>query len=231
MNTACWVLRHNVKWREAHYDQLWTPQSLIRRSLMRSGNLLFAEASLGGCCSPRLGHSCSYRTHFKYFTRTIKTSSQRTIHLQNCFIWLSTWTHRKNYRPSVLVTLLGCVSRVCNFLGSVSSQQKFEATDIKALSVSQLLDRSVLQLSFIPKIKENTSLTCEGTPTQKTQREERERKMPSASLFICFFSSPLGLPYVNWASQESCLFYLRSSLQSLDLPLFYFRRLFPFLVF
>ena len=190
MNTACWVLRHNVKWREAHYDQLWTPQSLIRRSLMRSGNLLFAEASLGGCCSPRLGHNCSYRAHFRYFTRTVKTSSQRTIHLQNCFIWLSTWTHRKNYHPSVLVTLLGCVSRVCNFLGSVSSQQKFEATDIKALSVSQLLDRSVLQLSFIPKIKENTSMTCEGMPTQKTQREERERERCPALLFLYVFSLP-----------------------------------------
>ena len=37
---------------------------------------------------------------------------------------------------------------VCNFLDSVSSQQKFEAMDVKALgqTVSQLLDRSVLQL-------------------------------------------------------------------------------------
>ena len=31
-----------------------------------------------------------------------------------------------------------------------------------------------------------------------------------------------SLPYVNWASQEGCLFYLRSSLWSSDLPLFYF---------
>ena len=29
---------------------------------------------------------------------------------------------------------------VCNFLGSVSSQQKFEATDVKALGVSQFSD-------------------------------------------------------------------------------------------
>ena len=29
----------------------------------------------------------------------------------------------------------------CNLLGPVSSQQKFEATDIEALSVSQLSDR------------------------------------------------------------------------------------------
>ena len=49
---------------------------------------------------------------------------------------------------------------------------------------------------------------------------ERERKTVCAlpSLFM-FFCSPLGLPYVNWASQECCLFYLRSSLRSSDLPL------------
>ena len=34
--------------------------------------------------------------------------------------------------------------RECNFLGFVSSQQKFEAMDVKALSVSQL--STVLQL-------------------------------------------------------------------------------------
>ena len=60
---------------------------------------------------------------------------------------------------------------------------------------------------------------------------ERERKRPGplAPLLICFFL-PLGLPCVNWASQE-CLFYLRSSLWSLDLPLFYFHGLFPPLSF
>ena len=61
------------------------------------------------------------------------------------------------------------MSEECNLLGSVSSQQKFEVTDIKALGMSQLSDRpcytsrlsdrpcyssrvsdrSVLQLSFI----------------------------------------------------------------------------------
>ena len=37
---------------------------------------------------------------------------------------------------------------------------------------------------------------------------ERERELAWAPLFICF---SLGLSYVNWASQECCLFYLRSS--------------------
>ena len=73
-------------------------------------------------------------------------------------------------------------------------------------------------------------------PTQKTLREERqrvhahtqERETPAIwLLFLYVFFLPLGLPYVNWASQECRLFYLRSS----DLPLFYFSWLFPSLSF
>ena len=47
---------------------------------------------------------------------------------------------------------------------------------------------------------------------------EREREGPLAPLFICF-SILLGLPYTNWASQVCCLFYLKFSLRSSDLPL------------
>ena len=72
------------------------------------------------------------------------------------------------------------------------------------------------------------------TQRHKEKRESmrvRERPPgPLAPLFICFFL-PLGLPYVNWASQEGCMFYLRSSLWSLDLPLLHFRGLFPSLSF
>ena len=77
----------------------------------------------------------------------------------------------------------------------------------------------------------------------KRRKEERERKResentgererdprPFGSSFYLLFP-PLGLPYVNWDSQECCLFYLRSSLQFSDLPLFYFHRLFPSLSF
>ena len=59
---------------------------------------------------------------------------------------------------------------------------------------------------------------------------ERENPSPLASLFVCFFLL-LGLPYVNWASQEHCLLYLRSSLWSSDLLLFFFHRLFSSLSF
>ena len=66
-----------------------------------------------------------------------------------------------------------------------------------------------------------------------TQRLEEKRGLLAQFwlLFLCFFLLLLGLPYVSWASQECCLFYLRSSLQSLDLPLLYFHRLFLSLSF
>ena len=121
----------------------------------------------------------------------------------------------------------------CNFLSSVLSQQKFEVTDPKALGASQLSDSVTAQFYLE---NENISLRRESMLTQKTQREERESACwretlsPLAPLFICFFLS-LGLPYVNWASQECCLFYLRSSFRSSDLPLFHFRGLFPSLSF
>ena len=66
---------------------------------------------------------------------------------------------------------------------------------------------------------------------QKMQKEERPPSPILAPLFYMFFLLPLGLPYVNWASPECCLFYLRSSLWFLDFPLFYFHGLFPSLSF
>ena len=51
-----------------------------------------------------------------------------------------------------------------------------------------------------------------------------------APLLIYFFLLFISLPYVNCASQKGCLFYLRSSLRSSDLPLFYFCGLFPCLL-
>ena len=61
-----------------------------------------------------------------------------------------------------------------------------------------------------------------------TQRREeksapsrgRERERRGLWLLFLYVSLSLGLSYVNWASQESCLFYLRFSLRSSDLPIF-----------
>ena len=95
------------------------------------------------------------------------------------------------------------VGGVYTFLGSVSLQQKFE-----------VMDRPSVTAQFYWQAKENTSLRHESMPKQKTQREKKPPGPILAPLFICFFLLPLGLPYVNWASQGCCLFHLRSSLWS-----------------
>ena len=68
---------------------------------------------------------------------------------------------------------------VCNFLGSVLLQQKFEA-----------MDGPVLQLSFIWHAKENTFLRCEGRLTQKTQKQERPEAQFWLLLLHVFPPSP-----------------------------------------
>ena len=122
------------------------------------------------------------------------------------------------FYPSRASFKIGVVGGVCNFLSSVSLQQKFE-----------VMDRPVLQLNFIWQAKENISSRPEDRPTQKKRRDVPLLNFGSS--FYMFFLLPLSLPYVNWARQDSCLFHLRFSLQSLDLPLFYFQGLFPFFAF
>ena len=77
-----------------------------------------------------------------------------------------------------------------------------------------------IQLSFIWQAKEDTSPRCKGQPKGR-------QRLDFGSSFYIFCLLLLSLPCVNLASQEGCLFYLRSSLQSSDLPLFYFHRLSP----
>ena len=106
--------------------------------------------------------------------------------------------------------------------------------------MSQLSDRSVLQLCvtarFYLENKGKYILEAWGhdDPNDVKGESGRDREHPPfprhlAPLFICFFLLLLDLPYVIWASQECCLFYLRSSLPSL--PLIYFLGLFPSLSF
>ena len=90
--------------------------------------------------------------------------------------------------------------RECNFLGFVSSQQKFEVMDVKALGTSQLSD-SVTAQFYLDKGKYILEAWGHADP-KDTKRREREsmhawERDPGllAPLFICFFL-PLGLPYV-----------------------------------
>ena len=97
-------------------------------------------------------------------------------------------------------------------------------------------DAPVLQLRVAAKFylenKGRYILEAWGHDDPKdARRRERETSSPLAPLFIYYFLLPLGLLYVNWASQLCYLFSLRPSLWSSDLPLLYFRGLFPSLSF
>ena len=90
------------------------------------------------------------------------------------------------------------------------------------------------------KYKENQSsrlMACQPKDTKRREwgsvpacRRERERPPAVWLLFLYKFFLPLGLPYVNWAIQECCLFYLRSysGPQTFLCSIF---TVFPFLVF
>ena len=94
------------------------------------------------------------------------------------------------------------VRGVCNFLGSVSSQEKFEATDVEALSASQLLDSVTAQFYLENKGKYILEAWGHANPKGMKRRErERERECmhgretpPSSPdigpLFLYVFSSP-----------------------------------------
>ena len=109
----------------------------------------------------------------------------------------------------------------------------------------QLLSKSVLQLYFIEKIAGKSILKVWGHSNPKTWREEsggargggreseagrererahargRERETEKALwlLLLYVFSSTWACPMQIGLSQECCLFYLKSSLWSLELPL------------
>ena len=140
------------------------------------------------------------------------------------------------------------VRGVCNFLGSISSQQKFKVADVKALgqgvsqllalrqTMLQLLDRSVVQLLVTAQfyLENKRKIHPWGVRAcwpkrHEEKRRERESPGPSAPLLSVF--RPLGPPCVNWASQEGWLFYPRSSLGSSELPFFHFHGLSPSLSF
>ena len=119
----------------------------------------------------------------------------------------------------------------------VSSQQRFGATDIKALGASQLsgLGQTVLQLHFIYMIagesktrrEESGGVRGEGDREREKKRErastrlhvgERVREKALWLLLVYVFSSTWACPMQIGLSQECCLFCLKSSLWSSDLP-------------
>ena len=107
------------------------------------------------------------------------------------------------------------MSGECILLVSVSSQQKFEVTDIKALGASQLLDnpcyssqtdqfylenkgKYILEVwgHFDPKDvkrRQRETETASAGGRERERERERERDLALWLLFLCFFS-PLACP-------------------------------------
>ena len=140
--------------------------------------------------------------------------------LGECVISSVLSRHNKNLKQQTL-KLLECHSSQIDHVIALSSR-----TD----RVIALGDGSVLHLRVTAQfyLENKRKIHPLGMKAYLPKRGEETRESPDhlAPLFICLFL-PLGLPCVNWASQERCLFYLRSSLRSLDLPLFSFHELFP----
>ena len=111
------------------------------------------------------------------------------------------------------------VGGMCNFLGPVSTAKIWSNgwTRVKALWYSSVLFRK--QRKIHPRGMRA------GRP--KRREERRNFQVNFGSFLYMFFLLPLSMPYINWASQQGCLFYQKFSLRSSDLPLFYFYGLFP----
>ena len=95
-----------------------------------------------------------------------------------------------------------------------------------------------LQFSFIWQAKENTSSKCEGRPTQKNIEAQSWLLFLYVVFFLLlllllslFFLPPPEPALCKLVSQEGCMFHLKFSLWSSDLPLFHFHGLVPPLSF
>ena len=159
-----------------------------------------------------------------YSTGKFKTVQGQTVQIRSfsqlplCFLFDSyfPWLTPSflDYSSKMIFPWYSIVAGVCNFLGSVSLQQKFEATDGPALQPRVISsDGSVLQphvtAQFYLERKGKYILEVWG----RTNPKDMKRK-PLAQfwlLFLYVFPPPRGPALVNWASQECCLFYPRSS--------------------
>ena len=141
-------------------------------------------------------------------------SENKDIHILSLFL-----SFPESLTSACLYRYINNVGGVCNFLGSVSLQQRFEMVD-QCYS-------SVAAQSFIWQTKESTPLRCEGRPTTK----ERPQSV-LASSFNVFCLLPRACPMqIGLAQKGVCLFYQKFSLWSADFLLFHFDGLFPSFVF
>ena len=113
------------------------------------------------------------------------------------------------------------VGGVCNFLGSVSPQQKFEVT----------YDWYYSSVLFGKQRKIQPWGMMAGHPKDRKRREARGSILVPLFIYFFFFSPPPDPALCKLVWPGGCLSYLRSSLWFLDLPVFCFHGLFPSLSF
>ena len=126
-----------------------------------------------------------------------------------------------NSKKCFLVTInIMCryVGGVCNFLGSVFPQQRFET---QRMSVTACLQLRVL-------FSKPRKVHPRGVRAGWSQRRGLD---PSWFLLFIHLSLAPSLPYGNWPSQGGCFSHLRFLLWSSDFLLFHFCMLFAFFVF
>jgi len=130
--------------------------------------------------------------------------------------------HNRSLKQWTSVTALGWASITALGQTSVTA---LRWTSVTALCYSSALFRKQRKIhpwgmrAWQPK-----------TRKEKRKGERDKHHSPLAPLFM-FSLLPLGLPYVNLASQECYLFYLRSSFRSSTFLCSIFHRLFPSLPF
>ena len=149
-----------------------------------------------------------------FFLQMLKTIE--SVLSEECVISSILSHHNKNLKLRTSVTTLGWTS--------VTALEQTSVTALRWTSVTALCYSSVL-FRKLRKIHPRGVRACRPKRPKDAKRRERH-PWPFGSSFYMFFLLPLDLPYVNWASQECYLFYLRSSLWSWGISLFYFHGLF-----
>ena len=170
-------------------------------------------------CCPSFQHTGLLVTSITLGFFVLSFQSVRFAELGFC----CAWSPPRGCQAKVVSTRLNLrngmryVRGMCNILSSVPLQQKSEMAE---------QCWSLVTAQFYLASKGKCILKAWG----RTYPKEARGSILAPFFILSFFSFlPLSLPCVNCASQEGCLFHLKFSLWSLDLPLFYFCGLFSFL--
>ena len=127
-----------------------------------------------------------------------------------CVPWLGTVVLRVNH---VLILSGKCV--ISSVLSCHNKNLKWWTSSWMDHCYSSVLFRKQRKIhpqgvrTWQPKRWKERETKQRETDRESERESDRDRETPWTfdSSFYMFFLLPLGLPYVNWASQECCMFY------------------------